>query len=159
MYRPTFEKQKASENLACFAKQFFAAKRKVFKSSLSSLNMNHGRKITGGKYHGERKRRLHEILGAERQVILGPQKRKQRRMRSGARKTILLKADTANVRSGSKTQPAKIVNVRATPQNQFLARQNRLMKGAIIETSLGKARITNRPSREGQVNAILIEQE
>ena len=31
------------------------------------------------------------------------------------------------------------------------------MKGAIIETSAGKARITNRPSQEGQINAVLIE--
>ena len=44
-----------------------------------------------------------------------------------------------------------------TPQNRFLARQNRLLKSAIIETPLGKARITNRPSQEGQVNAVLLE--
>lgn len=119
--------------------------------------MNHGRKITGGKYHARRKRRLHEIQSAERSVVLGLQKRKQLRMRSGVQKTILLKADTANVRSSGKTQPVKIINVESTPQNPFLARQNRLMKGAVIETSLGKARITNRPSQEGQVNAVLLE--
>jgi small subunit ribosomal protein S8e len=51
---------------------------------------------------------------------------------------------------------AKIINVVETPQNRFLSRQNRLMKGAVIETSLGKAKITNRPTQEGQVNAILI---
>jgi len=120
--------------------------------------MNHGRKITGGKYHKQRKRRLFEIQNAARLVILGPQKRKQLRTRGGIVKKILLKADTANVRSGNKIQVAKIINVEATPQNQFFARQNRLLKSAIIETSLGKARITNRPSREGQVNAILLEQ-
>jgi small subunit ribosomal protein S8e len=118
--------------------------------------MNQGRKITGGKYHARRKRRLHEIQSAERSVVLGPLKRKQLRIRSGIYTTILLRAETVNIRSGAKTQPAKIINVEATPQNPFLARQNRLMKGAIIETSLGKARITNRPSREGQVNAVLI---
>jgi len=119
--------------------------------------MNRGRKISGGKYHKQRKRRLFEVQNAERHVTIGQQKRKQLRIRSGLRKTILLKADTVNVRVGNKIQPAKIINVEATPQNQFLARQNRLIKGAIIETSVGKAKITNRPSQEGNVNAILLE--
>ena len=52
---------------------------------------------------------------------------------------------------------AEIINVEETPQNRFLARQNRLIKGAIIETSLGRARITNRPSQEGAINAVLLE--
>lgn len=119
--------------------------------------MNQGRKLSGGKYHKQRKRRLFEVQSAERSVTLGPQKRKQLRIRGGITKTILLRADKVNVKVGKKVQPASIINVFSTPQNQFLARQNRLMKGAIIETSLGKAKITNRPSQEGQVNAILID--
>ena len=133
------------------------SKRKVFKSPFSTDNMDRGRKISGGKYHKQRKRRLFEIQNAERHVTIGTQKSKQLRVRSGLRKTILLKADTANIRVGNKIQPAKIINVESTPQNQFLARQNRLIKGAIIETSVGKAKITNRPSQEGNVNAILLE--
>jgi len=130
---------------------------KIFKSPFSSQVMNQGRKITGGKYHSRRKRRLFEVKSSERPVTLGTQKRKQLRVHGGARKTILLKADTANILVGKKIEQAKITNVEFTPQNQFLARQNRLMKGAIIVTSLGKARITNRPSQEGQVNAILLD--
>jgi len=132
-------------------------KRKVFKLPFSTDNMDRGRKISGGKYHKQRKRRLFEVQNAERHVTIGQQKRKQLRMRSGLRKTILLKADTVNIRVGNKIQSAKITNVESTPQNQFLARQNRLIKGAIIETSVGKAKITNRPSQEGNVNAILLE--
>ena len=51
---------------------------------------------------------------------------------------------------------AEIKNVAETPQNRFLARQNRIMKGVLIETTLGKARITNRPTREGHINAVLL---
>ena len=51
----------------------------------------------------------------------------------------------------------EIKNVLETPQNTFFARQNRLMKGALIQTSLGKAKITNRPGQEGHINAILVE--
>ena len=51
----------------------------------------------------------------------------------------------------------KILNVLETPSNKFLARQNVLTKGAIVQTESGKARITNRPGQEGSVQGILIE--
>ena len=73
-------------------------------------------------------------------------------------KVILLKSNTANVLVDGKVKKAEIKNVEETPQNKFFARQNRLVKSALIETSLGKARITNRPSQEGQVNAVLIKE-
>ena len=51
----------------------------------------------------------------------------------------------------------EIKNVVETPSNKFLARQNIITKGTIVETELGKVRITNRPSQEGCINGILIE--
>jgi small subunit ribosomal protein S8e len=120
--------------------------------------MRLGRKITGGKYHARRKKRLHEQHRQERVVVLGDSKTKKLRVRGGRIKAILLKSDIANILANGKIQKAEIKNVEETPQNKFLARQNRLMKGAVIETSLGKARITNRPSQEGQVNAVLIKE-
>lgn len=119
--------------------------------------MDLGRKITGSKYHARRKRKHYDKLGQESHASLGETKRKVRKVRGGEVRTILLNADEANVLVGKKVQPAKITNVEETPQNRFLARQNRLMKGAIITTSVGKARITNRPTREGYVNAVLID--
>lgn len=118
--------------------------------------MNYGRKITGGKYHKQKKQKLYERKGQDRHVILGETKRKVLRVRGGNVKPVLLKSNTANVLVEGKIKKAEIKNVEETPQNKFFARENRLMKGAIIETSLGKARITNRPSQEGLVNAILI---
>lgn len=120
--------------------------------------MNQGRKNTGGKYHRQRKRKKYEIQNQERHTLLGATKRKQIKIRGGHAKTFLLKADTANILANNKVQPVKITNVLETPQNRFFARQNRLIKSAIIETPLGKARITNRPSQEGQVNAVLIKE-
>lgn len=119
--------------------------------------MRAGIKITGGKYHARRKKRLHERQSQERHVILGETKRKQMRVRGGNIKIIMLKSNIANVLVEGKIKKAEIKNVEETPQNKFFARQNRLVKSAVIETSLGKARITNRPSQEGQVNAVLIE--
>lgn len=119
--------------------------------------MNKGRKITGGKYHALRKMKLFERPKQERMVVLGETKRKNIRIRGGNEKTVLLKTNFANVNVNGKTKKAEIKNVEETPQNKFFARQNKLMKGAIIDTSLGKARITNRPSQEGSVNAVLVE--
>ncbi|MEK6889248.1 MAG: 30S ribosomal protein S8e [Nanoarchaeota archaeon] len=120
--------------------------------------MNRGRKISGGKYHKQRKRKLFERPSQERHAILGEVKSKKLRVRSGKLKTILLKSDIANIIIKGKAQKAKILNVIETPQNRFYARQNRLLKSALIQTSLGKAKITNRPTQEGQINAILIEE-
>lgn len=118
--------------------------------------MDYGRKITGGKYHKFRKKKGYEGVKQDRTVVLGETKRKVLRVKGGNSKTVLLKANFANIMIDGKTKKAQINNVEETPQNKFLARQNRLMKGSILDTSLGKARITNRPSQEGQVNAILI---
>jgi len=120
--------------------------------------MNKGRKITGGKYHANRKKKLFEQVGKVRVVTLKETKSKKLRTQGGNIKTVLLNADVANIYDPKtkKTQKAKIKNVLETPQNIFLARQNILMKSSVIETELGKAKITNRPSQEGHINAILI---
>lgn len=129
---------------------------KLFKPYFANDLMNAGRKISGGKYHANRKSRLYERKTQERHVVLGETKKKPVRARGGVYRSTLLRTNLANVSDGKKMQQAEIKNVVETPQNKFLARQNRLMKGAVIETSLGKARITNRPTREGMINAVLI---
>jgi small subunit ribosomal protein S8e len=123
--------------------------------------MKRGRKITGGKYHKQKKKKLHEFQPQERKVTLGVLKSKSLKIRSGISKTVLLNSNIANILSpdSKKMSQATIKNVLETPQNRFLARQNRLMKGAIIETEQGKAQITNRPSQEGLINAVLIKTE
>ena len=121
--------------------------------------MKTGRKITGGKYHARRKKRLFERDSQTRMPKLGNNKRKKVRTRGGHQKTIMLFAEFANIfsKKTGKAKKAKIKNVTETPSNRFLARQNILTKGAVIETDLGKARITNRPSREGTVEAELLD--
>jgi len=120
--------------------------------------MKTGRKITGGKYHPLRKKKKYERSRNARLVKLGNIKKKQLRIRSGDRKTVLLSCDVANVQVGKKYKKIKIKNVLETPSNKFLARQNIITKGSIIETELGKAKVTNRPSQEGQINAVLLEE-
>ena len=97
--------------------------------------MKQGRKISGGKYIKRRKKKSYEIAGQRRIVKKGEEKRKTK----------------------NKNPKVEIKNVLETPSNRFLARQNIITKGTILETELGKVKVTNRPSQEGVVNGILIE--
>ena len=123
--------------------------------------MKKGRKISGGKYKKQRKKKLYEKARQPRVVKLGKTKTKKIRVLGGKTKTVLLSTNIANVidKKTKKTTKTEIKNVLETPSNSFLARQNILMKGAILETEKGKARITNRPSQEGSIQAEMIEQE
>ena len=61
----------------------------------------------------------------------------------------------AEILSGIKIKTVEDVEVACEIINDYGAK-NVLIKGAIIDTDLGKARITNRPSQESSVNAILM---
>ena len=121
--------------------------------------MRKGRKISGGRYHRARKKKKYELRSPQRIVKMKETKKKKLRKMGGNMKTILLSSDKINIidPKTKKSKVVKIKNVIETPSNRFLARQNLLMKGAIIETEIGKAKITNRPSQEGCVQGILIE--
>ena len=121
--------------------------------------MRTGRKVSGGKYHKSRKKKKYERDKQARIVKLGKRKIKKMRVRGGNLKVVLLSTDEANLidKKTGKSEKVKIKNVVETPNNRFLARQNVLVKGAIIETEKGKAKITNRPSQEGSIQAILLE--
>jgi len=122
--------------------------------------MAYGRKITGGKYHKFRKKKKHSLRGETRKVKLRETKQKTLRGKGGSKRKVLLSTDFINIIDikTKKSQKTKIKNVLETPDNRFLARQNILTKGAIIETELGKAKVTNRPSQEGSVQAVLIKE-
>lgn len=118
--------------------------------------MRIGRKRTGGKYQASKKKKMYEKPGQRRITKLGDEKRKSKKTLGGNRKVFLLKAKSINLQENGKTQKAEIKNVLETPSNRFFARQNILTRGTIVETSKGKARITNRPTQEGVVNGILV---
>lgn len=119
--------------------------------------MKKGKKISGGKYVKRRKKKLYERPGQKRIVKLGEEKRKTKKTRGGNKKTSLLVARFVNIKDKNKTKRLEIKNVVETPSNRFLARQNVITKGAIVDTELGKVKITNRPGQEGNLNGILIE--
>jgi small subunit ribosomal protein S8e len=117
------------------------------------------RKVTGGRRKFASKKRRYEI-GREKQVtvIEDRERKKSARTRGGARKIRVLGTNIANVThvKSNKTIKTKILTVIENPANPFYVRRNIITKGAIIETELGKARVTSRPGQDGMINAVLI---
>jgi small subunit ribosomal protein S8e len=121
--------------------------------------MKLGRKISGGKYIKRMKKKKYALPGQKKAVKLSKdEKKKSKRVKGGNRKIYLLKAKFVNIQiKGKKGKKVEIKNVLETPSNKFLARQNILTKGTIVETELGKVKITNRPTQEALINGVLIE--
>ena len=117
-----------------------------------------GRKITGGKYKDFRKKKKHSLPGIDRKVKLRETKQKTIKGIGKTSKNVLLSTNKINVMDPKtkKSKKVELKNVLETPANRFLARQNVLVKGAIIETALGKAKITSRPGQEGSISAVLM---
>ncbi|MBT6689912.1 30S ribosomal protein S8e [archaeon] len=118
--------------------------------------MKSGRKISGGRYKKPKKKKLTGRQGQARIVKIGDTKTKLLKGRGKTTKLVSFLNNIANIVVKGKGKKSKIKNVLETPSNLFLARQNILVKGATIETELGKAIITNRPSQEGNVQAKLL---
>jgi len=119
--------------------------------------MKIGRKISGGRYKHPKKKKSTGRQSQARIVKIGENRVKTLRTRGGSEKNVLLAGNSCNVIIDGKAKKATIKNVIETPANVFLARQNIIVKGAVLETDLGKVKVTNRPSQEGQIQAVLVE--
>jgi small subunit ribosomal protein S8e len=119
-----------------------------------------GRKTTGGKIRLARKKRKYELGRIPIHTKIGKEKIVIVRTKGGGKKIKLAYASFANVldKKTGKTQKAKIIDVLETPGNPKLARSGIIIKGAIINTELGKAKVTSRPSQNGVINAVLLEE-
>jgi small subunit ribosomal protein S8e len=56
----------------------------------------------------------------------------------------------------NKVTKTEITSVVENHANIHYVRRNIINKGAVIETKLGKARVTSRPGQSGAINAVLI---
>jgi small subunit ribosomal protein S8e len=116
------------------------------------------RKPTGGKRRPNRSRRAFEADDYPFETVVGDTVRSPKRTRGGTLSFGLRAAADANVFDGSsgKTVKSKIVRVSANKANREYERRGVITRGAIIETELGSARVTSKPSDDGVVNAVLI---
>ncbi len=122
------------------------------------------RKPSGGINHAIRARmKKKREMGSEFVPTLleteGEKKRKVERRRGGNLKVRIRKAVYANVSIPSKgeVKRVKILSVEENPANRHFSRIGVVTRNAIINTELGKARVTSRPNQDGVVNAVLLE--
>ncbi len=115
------------------------------------------RKLTGGRTKRLRSRRAFEKDGYAAETLLGSTENYHRRTRGGSLKTSLKFADSANVHDSSsgKTQKSRITRVLENPANRDYERRGVITRGALIDTELGRARVTSRPAQDGVINALL----
>jgi small subunit ribosomal protein S8e len=116
------------------------------------------RSKTGRRIRYERAKRKFEIGREQHLTTIGEQKLKIVRTTGNNRKTRLLTANVAYVLDPKtqKTTKTEIISVIENAANIHYIRRNIINKGAIIETKLGKAKITSRSGQTGNINAVLL---
>lgn len=126
---------------------------------MSYYQGNDLRKPTGGMKGRARGKRKYELGRPPTETKLSDRDiRAVIRVRGGGIKVRLKRAAYANVTDPKTgiTRKVKILKVVSVPANRDYVRRSILVKGAIIETELGRAVITSRPGQHGVVNAVLI---
>jgi len=121
------------------------------------------RKPSGGplkrpnRYRGKRRT---EVSSEAQYAYIGEKDdRKMYRKNAGSQTTRLLSANTVNVnipKEGS-TDKATITSVIANDADPNFIRRNIVTKGSIVDTSMGKVKITSRPGMHGVASGILLE--
>ena len=116
------------------------------------------RKVTGGLYRQFRGKRKFELGKEPTLTKLGEEKIHVVKTKGGSKKTKVLVTKHANVLDPKtkKYAKAEIKSVLECPANRHFVRRNIIVKGAVIETALGKAKVISRPGQDGTVNAVLI---
>ena len=117
------------------------------------------RKPSGGMYKLARSKRKFE-KGSKPTLTRVDQKHavKTVKTKGNGRKMKVMTAKYANVYDPKtkKSSKTEVETVNETAANRHFVRSNIIVKGTIITTKLGKARVTSRPGQDGTVNAILV---
>jgi len=114
-------------------------------------------KGTGGKRGKASDKKLHFVGGTFTATKVSAKTVQTVRYGRGSTSKIKLKtAHFVNVLTKDGIKKAAMRTVLETPDNRHYARQNVLTKGAIVDTEMGKVKITNRVGQDGVVNGRLI---
>jgi len=118
----------------------------------------HKRKPTGGKKRAYRKKRRFERGSFPTETIVDEPRVKLDRRQGGNFKIRLISTKWVNVSDPEtgETKKVEITRVIRNPANVDYDRRNVITKGTILETPLGRVRVTSRPGQSGVLNAILV---
>lgn len=113
---------------------------------------------TGRRIRYGRGKKKFEIGREQHLTTIGNPKMKHVRTKGNNKKIRSLTTNIVYVidQKTGKTTKTEIDSVVENHANIHYVRRNIMNKGAIIETKLGKAKITSRPGQNGNINAVLI---
>ncbi|MFQ5818425.1 MAG: 30S ribosomal protein S8e [Candidatus Heimdallarchaeota archaeon] len=118
------------------------------------------RKSSGRRYRAYRKKRKYELGRPPTETLIGPVKKKIIRTMGGNRKIRLQRTEEVNIFDPTKgtTRNVKVLDVLDNEANKDFTRRKVITRGALIETELGRARVTSRPGQHGIINAVLLKE-
>jgi small subunit ribosomal protein S8e len=116
------------------------------------------RSSAGGRIKRSAGKKKHEMGRESTLTQVGEMRKKQVFGFGGNSKIRLYKGFHANVTDTltGKTSLADIETVELNAANRNYVRRNIITKGAVVQTTLGKAKVTNRPGQDGLINAVLV---
>ncbi len=117
------------------------------------------RKFTGRKYKQFHKKRKRELERPSIETEIGEEKKKKQRTMGGNHKLKLFSTSYINVTNlkSNKTSKVKILKFDTNESSKDLNRRHIITKGAIVDTEIGKAKVTSRPGQHGVMNGVLIQ--
>ncbi|MFH1785837.1 MAG: 30S ribosomal protein S8e [Candidatus Micrarchaeota archaeon] len=119
----------------------------------------HNKKVgsgTGGRRRKYKDKKLSHGGGVfSATKVADKELKKPSRGRGGTYRTKLKKAVFINVVSKDKMKKVKILKVLSSHNPEFV-RMNIMTRGAVVETELGKVKITNRIGQDGVINGVLV---
>lgn len=115
---------------------------------------------TGAKRHKKRDKIKAELGNKGVPVTVDKTQRIQTKTRGGNTKQVLRRSNEINVLDPKtkKVKKTELVGVLENDANRHYVRRNIITRGAIVETKLGKAKVTSRPGQDGVVNGVLIKE-
>ncbi|MCC7570685.1 30S ribosomal protein S8e [Candidatus Micrarchaeota archaeon] len=122
----------------------------------------HGSSKTVSRGTGKKRKKLHDkrkrFIGrpSTNTKVSDKETRIKVRTKGGQEKIRIRYAQYANIATSEGIKKSKVITVLETPDNRHHARQNIITKGTVLETELGKAKVTNRVGQDGVINAKLI---
>ena len=115
------------------------------------------RSPSGARRVANRGKRKSELGRESAETRLGEKNLRKIRTRGGNEKHRLARDNKINVIKDGKAQTVEVLNVIENSANPNYVRRNIITKGAIVETEIGKAKVTSRPGQDGVINGVIIE--
>lgn len=126
---------------------------------MDQYHRSHTKKVnagTGGRRRKFKDKKLSHVGGTFASTkVADKDDRVKERTRGGNTGLRLKKAMSVSVVTKEGGKKAKIVKVIESHNPEFV-RMNIITKGAVLETDIGKVRVTNRVGQDGVINGVLL---